>query len=439
MGKKSLEIGPRCHVTDRRNQIEKYSIQVRLMKPDDDLHNSTELRQERRSHHHGPHPGLTGVQDSAKTEKYSNHVRKSQHFPMIDVLRGFAALTVIVYHVIEHLAWKDFPLKGLIGDWFQLGWMSVDLFFVISGFVIVLSAVKSYEKFESPRVFQQNYIRRRFARIVPLHFLTCGVFLFFVMPEMLMVPRHKFHIISHALFVHNWHPATIGSINGPNWSLGVEMQFYLLVLIASGWLARVNPLTLITSCICASWLWRFGVFQLFHGQIKFGSNLTWVYSSQVFGMLDLFGWGGAFALLLARDQSGKIQSLVNRWWVWASLAVISAVPLMQIYWPNAEFWSVPAMVTFWRTPEGFVWLLVLVAACGMGSGRISRLSAPLRYFGVISFGLYLWHIPVIYSLKKTSLVAQPSTFLLYTLIITSICASASWHFFEKPMLDRFSR
>ena len=118
------------------------------MKPDDDLHNTTELRQERRSHHHGPHPGLTGVQDSAKTEKYSNHVRKSQHFPMIDVLRGFAALTVIVYHVIEHLAWKDFPLKGLIGDWFQLGWMSVDLFFVISGFVIVLSAVKSYEKFE---------------------------------------------------------------------------------------------------------------------------------------------------------------------------------------------------------------------------------------------------------------------------------------------------
>lgn len=55
------------------------------------------------------------------------------YFPLIDVLRGFAAITVLVYHVIEHFHWTAFPTEGLL-SWFRIGWMGVDLFFVISGF-----------------------------------------------------------------------------------------------------------------------------------------------------------------------------------------------------------------------------------------------------------------------------------------------------------------
>lgn len=409
------------------------------MKPDA-LHDiSSDLHLGLQGPHRGPHVQVSAGQVNHQSGLNQKPINKSQHYPMIDVLRGFAALTVIVYHVIEHLGWKDFPLKGIAGQWFQLGWMSVDLFFVISGFVIILSAVKSYNKSDSIYDFRRNYIRRRLARIMPLHYLSCCIFLFFVMPEMLRVPRFPFHMVTHTFFIHNWHPATIGSINGPNWSLGVEMQFYLLVMLASVWLSRVKPATLIASCICISWAWRFGAFQLFHGQTKFNTNLTWMYSSQIFGMLDLFAWGGAVALLVARDSTGKVQLWLSRWWVWALLAVAISLPLMKIYWSNAEFWSIPAMVTLWRTPEGLLWALVLAFACGLGSGRISQISAPLRYFGVISYGLYLWHVPVIYSLKKTSLASQPSTFLIYTMVITFICASASWHLFEKPMLDRFNR
>ena len=189
------------------------------------------------SNYRGPHKAVPAAAEpsTAPARPDSKPARPSAHFPMIDVLRGFAAVTVIVYHVIEHLKWEAFPNSGP-AVWFRLGWMSVDLFFVISGFVITMSAVRGISKSNSRREFRREYLRRRLTRIVPLHYLTCLVYVVFVLPAMLSMPRIGWHLWTHAAFVHNWHPATQGSINGVNWSLGVEMQFYLIVMLAAGWL-----------------------------------------------------------------------------------------------------------------------------------------------------------------------------------------------------------
>lgn len=48
-------------------------------------------------------------------------------FPNIDLLRGFAAISVLIYHVIEMTSWKDFPATGIL-SWFRIGWMGVDIF-----------------------------------------------------------------------------------------------------------------------------------------------------------------------------------------------------------------------------------------------------------------------------------------------------------------------
>ncbi len=358
------------------------------------------------------------------------------YFPMIDVLRGFAAVSVIVYHVIEHLNWAAFPASGP-AIWFRLGWMSVDAFFVVSGFVITMSAVRGYSKHVSKRAFRREYLRRRLTRIVPLHYLTCLVFAVFVLPALLSIPDIGFHLWTHAAFVHNWHPATQGSINGVNWSLGVEMQFYLIVMLAAGWLAKVRPVVLVGTCLGIAWAWRAGAFWLFHDKIAFGANLTWVYTSQVFGMLDFFGAGGALALLVANDRDGSFRRRwLNRWWLPAGAAVLVAWPTMRIYWPNASYWGIPGMVVFWRSAMALVWFLILAAACGLGSGRIARWAAPLRYLGTISYGLYLWHLPVIDSLKKTALPNAPERFLAVTLLLTGLFAAGSWHFFEKPLMDK---
>ena len=54
-------------------------------------------------------------------------MNKNLIFKNIDLLRGFAAVTVLIYHVIEHLKWKDFPVSGFL-SWFRMGWIAVHVF-----------------------------------------------------------------------------------------------------------------------------------------------------------------------------------------------------------------------------------------------------------------------------------------------------------------------
>ncbi|MBB2167805.1 acyltransferase [Gluconacetobacter aggeris] len=100
-------------------------------------------------------------------------------FPFIDVLRGFAAISVVVYHVIMHFNWVGFPISGPL-VWFRTGWMGVDLFFVISGFVISLSAFSTLDKTTDRRKFLAHFARHRILRIVPLHYATCVVFVVYI-------------------------------------------------------------------------------------------------------------------------------------------------------------------------------------------------------------------------------------------------------------------
>jgi peptidoglycan/LPS O-acetylase OafA/YrhL len=156
-------------------------------------------------------------------------------------------------------------------------------------------------------------------------------------------------------------------------------------------------------------------------------------------MLDLFGWGCSLALFKMQGASwirASKYAYVNHWSVYAGLACLVGTPVMKVYWENAgTYWDNSAMVIFWRTSAGLFWVLVLETACAMGTSQISLWAAPLRYLGTISYGIYLWHLLVISSISKTDLVHRPMEFLVLTVICTIICASTSWHFFEKPILD----
>ncbi|MEZ5642604.1 MAG: acyltransferase family protein [Burkholderiaceae bacterium] len=67
-------------------------------------------------------------------------------FPFVDVLRAAAVVMVLVYHLIELFKWANFPTSGLLLG-FRAGWVGVELFFVISGFVITLSCARNIEAY----------------------------------------------------------------------------------------------------------------------------------------------------------------------------------------------------------------------------------------------------------------------------------------------------
>ena len=133
-------------------------------------------------------------------------------YPGIEILRGFAALMVLVYHVIAHGQWAAFPEQGPL-LLFRMGWLGVDLFLVISGFVITLAVIGGVARSGDLAGFRRDFAARRWRRIAPLYFLTMLAFLFMVEPGLLLQGWQTlaWHLGTHALFVHNMTVATHGA------------------------------------------------------------------------------------------------------------------------------------------------------------------------------------------------------------------------------------
>jgi peptidoglycan/LPS O-acetylase OafA/YrhL len=384
--------------------------------------------------------GLAGSQEP-HYGMYNRPSMKPQpaYFPSVDILRGFAAISVVVYHVIIYWSWQSFPETGPL-SWFRIGGFGVDLFFVISGFVIGLSAFTEIDRHGADG-FRKPFWRRRVARILPLHYLTCLVYVVFISPELLFNKIWP-NAISHLLFVHNLIPIWHGSINGVNWSLGAEMQFYVLMLLIAPWIRSGRVWQIALVLVGITWAWRFGAWYLMDPKDVERAFALWRVASELPGMLDEFAAG----LLLARF----VRSEPGRRFLEAAeakkhllLPVAGAValllwPLFTTYWAYSAFWFFPAMVTFFRTPVALACALLLLIACGLNGAGWLRITRPLRYLGTISYGIYLWHLPVLLSLKRINGLSAGNALALIV-GLTTVFAAISWHFFEKPLIERYGR
>lgn len=350
-------------------------------------------------------------------------------FPAVDVLRAVAALLVLVYHVIEIGRWTAFPVTGPLLV-VRAGWMGVDLFFVISGFVIGLSALNGHAREGS--AFRAPFARRRLARIVPLYALTALLFLLLVEPSLLVQPLRTLlvHLGSHALFLHNLHPNTHGSINGPNWSVALEMQFYAAMMLATPWMSRRAPLRLLAGLVLAAWAWRAAVVGWVGPGVDNAHRLH-VFSSQLPGTLDAFGFGIALAML---TLAGRLVPAWRAFLLWSLAFAALFAAAMEVYWPRASYWDRPAMITFWRTLLAAAFACLVAAAAAFPRPR-ALLLRPLRYLGEISYGIYLWHLPVLLTLVAIPGLTQ-QRLMWTTLAGTLALAAFSWHFFERPFLRR---
>ena len=359
------------------------------------------------------------------------------NFPLIDALRAFCAISVVVYHVIEHFKWTGFPASGPL-SWFRFGWLGVDVFFVISGFVISLSAFNRIDK-EGVGSFRRSFMTHRVVRIVPLHYLTCILFVIFIQPFMLFSPAGWTQSFTHAFFVHNLLPMHQGGINGVNWSLGDEMQFYVLILMFAPVLLRLPWPILFLGSFAVAWAWRFMSFNVTGLSGSFGAFFRFWLSTQLPGMLDEFGIGILLARLV-RTPAGDwlVRQTVHRFWALPLVSGALLWAMVRILWTYGSYWDLAAMVVMFRSLIAVTCASVLLTVCALGTSRILRLTAPLRYLGTVSYGIYLWHLLVILSLRKLDWLNGPRA-LPVVLAVTIGLASLSWHFFERPFLDRLRR
>jgi peptidoglycan/LPS O-acetylase OafA/YrhL len=340
--------------------------------------------------------------------------------PELDGLRTIAIVAVVLFH-IAHAATG--ALKTL-GSW---GWMGVDLFFVLSGYLITGILLDSRAK--PLGEFAGAFYAKRFVRIVPafavfmVALLAAPKFLGFAPDEyQVFVAAQPWYWLfaTNILFAAATSAWTV-SATGPLWSLAVEEHFYLIWPWIVRWLAPRTLFRICVGIIVASPLLRLALLGPFH------ANPNAIYVLTV-TRADGIAFGAAVAMLMRNKEQ---QALVRRW----SLPTIIAGTVLTLSViaaaGDAEWYTAPMQVV------GFS-AVGLLAAGIVGyavTHSIRWLAArPVADFGHrYSYALYLWHMAAV-QFVSARVEAHGTRAQIIAAGLGLLPAALSWHFVEAPAL-----
>jgi peptidoglycan/LPS O-acetylase OafA/YrhL len=327
-------------------------------------------------------------------------VRRRHYYPAIDGLRGLAILLVVAYHNYGFLGYTNF------------GWLGVDLFFVLSGFLI--TNIILVEK-EDPNFLKKFYIRR-VLRIFPLYYLFLIIFLW-ILPSLGIAKNElKYYTSNQAwlwTYLQNWKfsfdLAPDAKLMTHLWSLGVEEQFYLLwpltiILVKSKRALIAIMLSLVAGLIFTRFILWSNHYENF--------NYTTLYTFTRFDGIFL----GSTLALLYNYRPGLITKLFT--FIVLGLAAINFI----FYFSNNSDYPYFAFVGYTTFCTLFVLLLNEILNNNHIINRIFN-NRVLIFFGKVSYGFYLFHWPIfVFSqpyvskwLKGFSLEGRPLQLLTATL------------------------
>lgn len=349
----------------------------------------------------------------------------------LEPLRAFAAISVLVLHVIYLSDWTSFPKSGPLA-WFWVGWLGVDIFFVISGFVVTLAAFRELAtERDAPRL---SFFIRRFARIAPLYFLSIAAYLLAVNADPVRGDEAWFQISTHLFFLHNFFASTTGSINPPTWTIGTEMQLYIFVMAVMAWLPRFRPLIFAVAVFALAAGYRYIVYSL---NIEQPASQLSHLTTQMPGMIDSFGLGMVLALLkhsgrlpVARGASCLLLLVA------AVLGLAGCEYILSVYVDT--YWKIWWLPTFFRSFAALACFALVAAAISLPRKFELLIPRSAVFLGRISYGIYLWHFIVILLLQKWFPMGKLA-FLCCTLLVTIAVAAISWTFIEKPIMTTTRR
>jgi peptidoglycan/LPS O-acetylase OafA/YrhL len=274
------------------------------------------------------------------------------------------------------------------------------------------------------------FVRRRLARILPLYLVSSVLFLILVDASALSGPDAAWQVVSHLLLLHNLLPATAGSINGVAWTLATEAQLYLLTALLLPWLRRVPPWTVAVGGLLLACTWRAGTLAaIAHWAPGADDNLRSHVATQWPGFADAYALGLALALAQSRGTDPRRDGV--RWgFLLAGAAGLAACTVLLLrHLHTLDFWSTPGSAVFLRSAVALSALGLLLGVRGWAAAP----RAPWVLLGVWSYGIYLWHLPVLQWLSPR-IDAGPIVLTLGVVALTLLLSAASWRWIEKPAI-----
>jgi peptidoglycan/LPS O-acetylase OafA/YrhL len=353
----------------------------------------------------------------------------------IDGLRGLAALSVLLFHAwLYTRADVSAGSRETVVDYaLHEGRLGLVLFFVLSGFLLWRPwAAAGLGRRERPRV--AAYLVHRGARVVPGYYLalagsiallwgaagTPGVRL----PDGELLPLFL-------VFAQNFNPGSVMKLDPPMWTLAVEVSFYLLLPLVALLAAQRLPRRRAAQALVPLALLLFGV-AWNHG-IAGGSTI--VLGKLLPAMLPYFALGMLVAVVL--DGRPAFGARV----VWPLLAAGALLVVADAVWQaRGAATNDPSFAyRIWRDlPAAAGFALVIAAAAGSaGRGTAALRWRPLVGFGTISYGVYLWHVPLLLWVRHLGLLPlQTLPAIAIALLLTVPVAAASWRWVEQPLIAR---
>jgi peptidoglycan/LPS O-acetylase OafA/YrhL len=337
----------------------------------------------------------------------------------------------------------------------QLGWASggylgVDLFFVLSGFLITTLLLEEWVGTGAIKL--ADFWARRAKRLLPALFLLVAALAIYLVLNaqfggagangLVDLPALRGDAISTLLYVGNWHSiythqsyfaqfSTPSPLQHP-WSLAIEEQFYLvwppmLLLLLRGarhsW-RRVGLIVAIAGTLLSAGLMAL----LFHP----GSDPTRIYYGTDTRMFDLMAGATVAFLAAARPQPGPRAGRALH------VAGPVAAAMLAVFWVTAG--TSAGLPKNWMFDGGFLLCAALAAvvvadARLLDRGLFTRVLSvrPLHFLGTISYGIYLWHWPIFVYMtaSRTGLSAAPLDVI--RVAVTLVVATASYYLVERPI------
>lgn len=308
-------------------------------------------------------------------------MKASRRMVALDLLRTLAVVLVVGHH-LQPLD-SVFPdwLHPLAQRWIEIGWIGVDLFFVLSGFLISGLLFQEYQRDGKIRV--GRFLIRRAFKIYPSFYVFIAIVVYIQFSNYNYQLASTKQILAEALFVQNYFPGLLFH----TWSLGVEEQFYLLLpLTLLGFLAlgrrdapfRTLPIFWALGALLLialrTWLF-FQKTMVNQGDLRFDSLLCGVALSYFYHF-----------------HSARTLGCARKWrWHFMLAGCLLLVPVCMF--PNGNLYM--DSVGLASTYIGFAMILLASLAFAIPSHGVG--SIPFRvaaFCGAYSYGIYLWHMPV---------------------------------------------
>lgn len=374
----------------------------------------------------------------------------------LDAYRGWACIGVLLVHCAsDGSRWKQYAYgSGIIGKLFiwpiKQGLIGVDLFFVLSGFLLFIRFGKSYYE-NTAMPSKLEFFKRRFFRIAPAYYVS--LILLFLLYGKLFIADELDNaglpdLAAHLLFGQNLFSEYSISMNPVFWTLATEAQYYIILPFIASWFFGRRWLISLPLIILASTLYKVGAVEL-SNYITGSSRVAFPMPpfNQLIWRLDQFAIGICFANLWTylNSRDSRYQFLKGRSagniMVGAGFLLLIAVLVLRNYTRVIS----PDGLGMWGE---ILWSPLIALSFGtlifgsLHAGRVRRIIANpyIQFMGIISYSLYIWHFVVVKELVARvpafsgAGLAVFLSFMAAVFVLSTLIALVSYMCFERPFV-----